>query len=185
MIPGSGHFHDHPAETPQPNPSLQPEDTLLNWRVHHPFEGVEDRVAVEVAPWKGLLARWRFVVPGDFKGVIRWGVGPAGTGDIDEDVKRPVKDGPLKMVNGPEVLWFGGHESLSSKQSAYLVFQGEAPHYVAFGQADVVGGPPGNLEGISFGSEHPEHPGAHGDIGHNHQSGHEYGEHQHSPHNHT
>jgi len=72
------------------------------------------------------------------------------------------------MVNGPLVVWFGGHESLSTKRSAYLVFDGEPPHYVAFGHAETVGGPPGNLEGISFGDDHPTHPNAHIDPSHSH-----------------
>jgi len=164
------HLHDHAADTHRPGPPSESEDTQFNWRIHHPFEGVEDRVAVEVGPWKGLLPRWRFVVPGDYEGPSRWGVGPSGTGEINEDVKRPAKDGPIQMVNGPLVVWFGGHESLSTKQSAYLVFEGRPPHYVAFGQADAVAGPPGNLEGISFGDDHPTHPDAYIDQSHGHQN---------------
>ena len=187
--------HDHAADTHRPDPSAEPDDTEYNWHVHHPFEDVDNRVAVEVAPRKGLLPRWRFVVPGDFDGVIRWGIGPSRTGSIDEDVKRPVKEGPIQMVNGPLVVWFGGHESLSTEQSAYLVFEGEAPHYVAFGQAENVGGPPGDLEGISFGGNHPTHPGEPSlDPSHGHeygaddmepgQAGHDHSEHDHSGHSH-
>ena len=194
--------HDHAADTHRPGPPPQSDETQFNWRIHHPFEGVENRVAVEVGPWKGLLPRWRFVLPGEYKGPSRWGVGPAGTGEINEDVKRPAKDGPIQMVNGPLVVWFGGHESLSTQQSAYLVFEGEAPHYVAFGQADTVGGPPGNLEGISFGNDHPTHPNAHIDPSHGHDQpapagfdphaghdhshdGHDHSGHDHSGHNHS
>jgi len=185
------HQHDHAADTHQPVPSSESEDTEYNWRIHHPFEGVERRVAVEVAPWRGLLPRWRFVIPGDFDGIARWGIGPAGTGKIDTDVKRPAKDGPVRMINGPLVKWFGGHESLSTSQSAYLVFEGEAPHYVAFGQAEAVGGPPGNLEGISFG-DHPVHPGAGMDPSHGHDHapppsmdhGHDHS-HDHADHDHS
>jgi hypothetical protein len=161
--------HDHATDTHRPGPSSQSDDTQFNWRIHHPFEGVEDRVAVEVSPWKGLLPRWRFVLPGDFDGPARWGIGPSGTGEIDENVKRPAKDGPIQMVNGPLVVWFGGHESLSTDLSAYLVFEGQPPHYVAFGQADTVGGPPGNLEGISFGDDHPTHPNAYIEESHGHE----------------
>jgi hypothetical protein len=160
--------HDHAADTHRPGPPSQADDTQFNWRIHHPFEGVENRVAVEVAPWNGLIPRWRFVIPGDFKGTYKWGIGPVGSGEIDEDVKRPAKDGPIQMVDGPLVVWFGGHESLSTKQSAYLVFEGEPPHYVAFGHSETVGGPPGNLEGISFGDDHPTHPNAHIDPSHSH-----------------
>ncbi len=189
--------HDNAADTHRPGPHPQSDETQFNWRIHHPFEDVENRVAVEVGPWKGLLPRWRFVLPGEYKGPSRWGVGPAGSGEINEDVKRPAKDGPIQMVNGPLVVWFGGHESLSTQQSAYLVFEGEAPHYVAFGQADTVGGPPGNLEGISFGNDHPTHPNAHIDPSHGHDqpppagfdphSGHDHSHagHDHSGHDHT
>ena len=170
------HHQDDSRDSAARIPPSQSSDTQYNWRIHHPFEDVEHRVAVEVAPWKGLLPRWRFVIPGDFKGVSRWGVGPAGSGQIDENVKRPVKDGPIQMTNGPLVVWFGGHESLSTAQSAFLVFEGEAPHYIAFGQSESVGGPPASLEGVSFGNDHPSHPHDHdhahhpsdADEGHNH-----------------
>ena len=170
------HHQDDSRDSAARIPPSQSSDTKYNWRIHHPFEDVEHRVAVEVAPWKGLLPRWRFVIPGDFKGVSRWGVGPAGSGQIDENVKRPVKDGPIQMTNGPLVVWFGGHESLSTTQSAFLVFEGEAPHYIAFGQSESVGGPPASLEGVSFGNDHPSHPHDHdhahhpsdADEGHNH-----------------
>ena len=170
------HHQDDSRDSAARIPPSQSSDTQYNWRIHHPFEDVEHRVAVEVAPWKGLLPRWRFVIPGDFKGVSRWGVGPAGSGQIDENVKRPVKDGPIQMPNGPLVVWFGGHESLSTTQSAFLVFEGEAPHYIAFGQSESVGGPPASLEGVSFGNDHPSHPHDHdhahhpsdADEGHNH-----------------
>ena len=65
------------------------------------------------------------------------------------------------MTNGPLVVWFGGHESLSTTQSAFLVFEGEAPHYIAFCQSESVGGPPASLEGVSFGNDHPSHPHDH------------------------
>jgi hypothetical protein len=173
LTQGPENSHDHAADTHRPGPPSEADDTQYNWKIHHPFEGVEDRVAVEVAPWRGLLPRWRFVVPGDYKGPTKWGIGPAGSGEIDEDVKRPAKDGPIQMVNGPLVVWFGGHESLSTKQSAYLVFDGEPPHYVAFGQAQAVAGPPDQLEGISFG-DHPTHPGGHIDETHGHEGGDQY-----------
>ena len=53
------------------------------------------------------------------------------------------------MINGPTVLWFGGNESLSTELSAYLVFEGEPPDYISFGQAREVDGPPYEMEGIT------------------------------------
>jgi len=205
LTQGPDNSHYHAAETHRPGPPSESGDTQYNWRIHHPFEGVEDRVAVEVAPWKGLLPRWRFVVPGDYVGPAKWGIGPSGSGEINTDVKRPAKDGPIQMVDGPLISWFGGHESLSTNQSAYLVFEGEPPHYIAFGQAESVGGPPGELEGISFGDDHPIHPGGH-DPSHGHEqsipapppppppapafdphAGHDHsqGDHDHSDHDHS
>jgi hypothetical protein len=130
--------------------------------VHHPFEGVQDRVAIEVSPRRGLIPRWRFVLPHDYASVRTWGVGAPGGGPVNARVKRPVQSGPTRLVNGPAVIWFGGHDVLSSRLSAYLVFEGEPPHYLAFGQAEEPGGPPHRLEGISFGAyQHPAHPHVH------------------------
>ena len=94
-------------------------------------------------------------MPAEWESLLTWGVGEPGGGPINPSVKRPVEGGPVNLVNGPRVWWFGGHETLSSKLSAYLMFEGEPPHYLAFGQADDPGGPPNRLEGITFG----RHPG--------------------------
>jgi hypothetical protein len=98
------------------------------------------------------------VVPGSFQGIVEWGTGAPGGGPVDREVRNKAAGGPVRLTQGPEVIWFGGLEPLSSRTSAYLVFAGEPPHYVAFGQAEEPDGPPGALEGISFG-DHPEHPG--------------------------
>lgn len=147
-----GHDHDGHEHGPESDP-----DTEYNWRIHHPFGDDGDEVAVEVSPKSGLLPRWRFVTPGSYTDVVRWGVGAPGGGPIDTDVRNPVEGGPVQLVNGPEVRWMGSVEALSSSKSAYLVFKGEPPHYVAFGQAEEPDGPPGALEGLSFG-DHSEHP---------------------------
>ena len=157
--PGGHHAHgDAEHGHSHESPSLQDPSTTYVWRVHHPVDGVEDRVAVEVSPRRGLLPRWRFVVPAEWESLLTWGVGEPGGGPINPSVKRPVEGGPVNLVNGPRVWWFGGHETLSSKLSAYLMFEGEPPHYLAFGQADDPGGPPNRLEGITFG-RHQVHPG--------------------------
>ncbi len=143
-----GHQHGHESD---PN-------TEYTWRIHHPFGDEGDEVAVEVAPKSGLLPRWRFVIPGTYAGVTRWGTGEPNGADVDTAVRNPVEGGPVQLINGPEVLWMGGIDPLSSRKSAYLVFKGEPPHYVAFGQAEEPDGPPGALEGVSFG-DHAPHPG--------------------------
>ncbi len=148
-----GHSHVHGTA------SDAPPDTLYNWQIRHPFEGVTDRVAVEVSPRSGLLPRWRFVIPADYSGVVVWGVGEPGAESIDHSlVRRPVTQGPVQLKDGPIVEWMGGHNPLSSSLSAFLVFEGDPPHYLAFGQADEPGGPPSSLEGVYFQShQHPSH----------------------------
>jgi hypothetical protein len=162
--PGEASHEDHHGHSHSPAPG-----TVYNWRIHHPFGEQGDEVAVEVGPQSGLLPRWRFVLPGDYKGVTRWGTGPANGGPVDADVRSPAQGGPVRLVNGPEVIWLGGLDPLSPRKSAYVVFRGDPPHYVAFGQAEEPEGPPGALEGISFG-DHPMHPGPGGGphAGHSH-----------------
>ena len=160
------HSHEHVPHSTDEAPSA------YDWKVYHPFEDVPERAAVEVSPRRGLIARWRFVVPQGYKGVRAWGVGAPGGGPLNTDVKRPVESGPTQLVNGPAVIWFGGHETLSSRLSAYLVFEGEPPHYLAFGEADEPGGPPLRLEGITF-SAHDHPPLGQGHEGHG--QGHEGG----------
>ncbi len=144
-----GHDHQHALDS-DPN-------TEYNWRIHHPFGEAGDEVAVEVAPRSGLLPRWRFVTPGSYTDITRWGVGAPNGGPVETNVRGPVEGGPVRLINGPEVRWMGSVEALSSSKSAYLVFKGEPPHYVAFGQAEDPDGPPGPLEGLSFG-DHAQHP---------------------------
>ncbi len=147
------------AENIQENHKLQSSktNTLYNWKIRHPYEDVEDRVCVEVNAWRGLLYRWRFVIPHDYKGLVKWGVGKSGTGKVEDSIKRKIQNGPVKMVNGPTVLWFGGNESISTDLSAYLIFQGKPPDYISFGQAKEVDGPPYEMEGITFGGDNHNH----------------------------
>lgn len=151
--PNLPHQHTHTASSVGVNPNSR-----FNWNVHHPFDGIEDRVAVEVAPWSGLLPRWRFVVPADFKRVVRWGIGTAGGADLGPAATLGrVHQENVQLLNGPMVDWMGGHNPLSKKLSAFLVFEGDPPHFLAFGQADEIDGPPTNLEGIYFAGHPPPH----------------------------
>ena len=166
--PGSGEGHDHGHGPETGHSHAPPQGTVYNWRIHHPYGPDGDEVAVEVAPLSGLLPKWRFVLPGDYEGVTRWGTGPSNGGEVSTDVRGPVQGGPVQLVNGPVVIWFGGLDPLSSRKSAYMVFKGDPPHYVAFGQAEEPEGPPGALEGVSFG-DHPMHPGSNDPhAGHSH-----------------
>ena len=148
-----GHQHAHGA------PSAENPQSRFRWQVHHPFDGVPARAAIEVAPWSGLLPRWRFVIPAEYEGVVSWGVGKPNGGAVSfADVRRPIRHGPVQLTNGPVVEWFGGHNPLSQSLSAYLVIDGDPPHYLAFGQSPDQETPPGSLEGVYFNAHH--HPDA-------------------------
>ena len=133
------------------NVSRDDPKSRYRWQIHHPFEDVHHRAAIEVAPRQGLLPRWRFIIPADYHGMIKWGVGPPGAKSVSfKAVRRPVRHGPVTLVDGPDVEWIGGHNPLSSSLSAYVIIDGDPPHYIAFGQAAEPGGPPESLEGIYF-----------------------------------
>ncbi len=156
--PQTEHLHTHGT------PSSEAPGSRFCWQVHHPFENIPGRAAIEVGPWSGLLPRWRFVVPADYEGVVRWGIGPPNGAVADptqislENVRRPLRHGPVQLTDGPLVEWFGGHNPLSPNLSAYIVIDGDPPHYLAFGQADEPEGPPTVLEGIYFAAHHSPHP---------------------------
>ena len=67
------------------------------------------------------------------------------------------RHGPVQLVDGPEVEWMGGHNPLSATLSAYIVIDGDPPHYLAFGQAEEPDAPPGSLEGIYFNAPQAPH----------------------------
>lgn len=177
--------HGHaPGPEPSPGPSPARPDsgepqTHYAWNVHHPYGGVEDHVAVEVRPHFGFVRHWRFVLPSDYDGVVAWGVGPPHGEPIGEQLRDAASGGPVQLMNGPEVVWFGAAERLSaSNRAAYLVFHDPPPHYVSFGEAEGPGEPPNKLEGISFGDSHEQLAHAHDEHDHAGQS------HDHSGHDH-
>lgn len=170
------HPPEHEPDEHRHTHSLEPgggPGTRFNWRIHHPYQQAENRVAIEVSAWNGLVPRWRFVLPAGYDGILEWGTGPAGgEAGIEPVTSNRSEGGPVQMENGPTVVWFGGLDPLSTKRSAYVVFEGDPPHYVMFGQSETPDGPPGSLEGITFG-DHSEHPHDHGHEDHPH------GEHPH------
>ena len=140
------------------DPAEPPPPTRFDWRIRHPFGEIEDQVCVEVKPKRGLFARWRFVIPATYTGVVQWGTMKPGFESVSPiPTEEAVGGGPETLVNGPTVRWMGATEPLSANLAACLVFSGVPPHYVMFGQSDQPNGPPGSLEGITFG-EHPVHP---------------------------
>ncbi len=162
--PHHGHHHQHDEPSAEHShthgtPSSEEPQSRYQWQVHHPFEDIPGRAAIEVSPWTGLLPRWRFVVPADYEGIVMWGVGPPGATKVDfAAVRRPVRHGPVQLIDGPMVEWFGGHNPLSRSLSAYIVIDGDPPHYLAFGQSEDTETPPASLEGVYFAAHHPPHP---------------------------
>ena len=104
--------HNHKINSTKTN-------TLYNWRIYHPYEDVEKRVCVEVNAWRGLLYRWRFIIPHDYKGIVKWGVGKSGTGIIKDSIKS------TKLANG-RLLFFGNGASASLCSHAATDFTKQA-----------------------------------------------------------
>ncbi len=144
---------------------------------------MENHVAVEVRPHFGFVRHWRFVLPSDYEGVVQWGVGEPNGAPIGDRLRGEASGGPTKLLNGPDVVWFGAAERLSaSSRSAYLVFNDPPPHYVSFGEAEGPEDPPKTLEGISFGDSHEQLADAHN--GHSHDE-HDHADHQGDGHDHA
>jgi len=180
--PDHGHAHGPDSRPGEPK-------THYAWSVHHPYNDVENSVAVEVRPHFGFVRDWRFVLPSDYKGVVKWGVGRPNGSPIEDRLRGQISGGPTQLLNGPDVVWFGATERLSaSSRSAYLIFNDPPPHYVSFGEAEGPEDPPKSLEGISFGDSHDRladaHEG-HDHAGHGHgNSGLPHAEHDHAGHDH-
>jgi len=133
-------------------------NSSYNWRIIHPFDN-DSTLGVEVMPWKGLIPRWRFVLPSEYNGLIKWGIIIPGTYNVDENVLRPIENGPTQLIDGPNVIWFGGHKPLSINLAAIIILKVPPPHYIAFGSSENQNDPPKSLEIISFDDDklHPPH----------------------------
>jgi hypothetical protein len=126
-----------PIATPNPQ-------SRYNWRVHYSFQNQADLVAVEVRPRFGEVMFWRLGVPMGADRVT-WGSGPAG-GKGPSGVSFSALIDAKGIVQGSEVLWFGAADRLSPSVSAYVVFRGALPRFIAFGVADSALGLPTEAE---------------------------------------
>ena len=97
------HGHENSPGTGEPR-------THYGWTVHHPYNGVENHVAVEVRPHFGFVRRWRFVLQGGYGGVVEWGVGEPNDAPISDRIRGEGSGGPTELLNGPDVVWFGAAE---------------------------------------------------------------------------
>ena len=80
-------------------PSLEKsfaKNSSYNWRIIHPFDN-DSTLGVEVMPWKGLIPRWRFVLPSEYNGLIKWGIIVPGTYNVDENL---IEDAVNKKTKG-------------------------------------------------------------------------------------
>ncbi len=89
--------------TAGPLPSLDDPSSKYTWRIHHPYSNNGNHVAVEVAPKKGLITRWRFVIPERYQSAVEWGVGPPGIGPVGNNIKDRASGGPVTLVGGPTI----------------------------------------------------------------------------------
>jgi hypothetical protein len=103
------------------------------WRVYRDYLGQAGQVAVEVRPRFGEVMFWRFAVPAEAKR-SRWGFGQANGGGMSA-IKVSALDNHTGSLNGSDVVVFGAADRLSPGTSAYVVFDGVLPRFVAFGLA--------------------------------------------------
>lgn len=115
-----------PTVTPNPQ-------SRFIWRVHRDYLGQAGQVAVEVRPRFGEVMFWRFAVPAEAKR-SRWGFGQANGGGLSA-IKNSVLDDYMGTLDGSDVVVFGAADRLSPGTSAYVVFDGVPPRFVAFGLA--------------------------------------------------
>lgn len=118
--------------------------TQYIWRVHQNYRGVATSTAIEVRPRFGELMYWRFAVPSSAS-VATWGYGPSGGGTLSGTLTMSI-DGGSGNINGIPITWFGAGDRLSPGISAYVVFNGALPDFVAFGVASEARGQPGPVE---------------------------------------
>jgi len=126
-----------------PEISNEPQ-TRYVWKVHEGYEGSPSLTAVEVRPRFGEVFYWRFVVPRDCL-ISRWGHGPSGGGSLSCRT-TDIVDRVSEKLNNVEIRWFGAGDRLSPGTSAYVVFNGPLPGFIAFGLASDPFGEPGALE---------------------------------------
>jgi len=119
------------------------EGTRFIWRVHSAYGGDPALTAVEVGSKVELIQYWRFAIPRSAQ-AARWGVGPAGGGEITP-VRFEVARGTGRY-GSHDVAWFGAANGVTPSESAYIVFSGPLPEFVCFGSADSPSGPAGQLE---------------------------------------
>lgn len=124
------------------------QNTRFLWKIHPCYGGNPSMTAIEVGSKFESIEYWRFAIP-KFAVVSGWGVGAAGGGDISP-IKFAIAKGTAKY-GGYDITWFGAANTVTTTESAYVVFSGPAPEIVCFGRAESPSGPPAEMEVLRLG----------------------------------
>ena len=131
-----------------------PESTY-NWEIDHSDPNDENpTIIISVRPHKGLISKWKFIIPAEYIGIINWGISNK---DKSSEINRPrgtIETPVIKLMDGQEVVLKGGTEPISSTKQATIILKSPAPHFLAFGFSEEEDSPPVNIEGITF-EDHP------------------------------
>jgi len=104
-------------------------------KVHKPYLGDSNAIAVEIRPRFGELTYWRIGYPLDGPRPSAWGSGPANGGGISA-ITNQVMEGVRGIeVEGIQMEFVGAGNTLSPSTSAYVVFQHRTPSRLFFGVA--------------------------------------------------
>ena len=101
--------------------------------VHHPYGDDPDQFAVEIRPRFGELRYWRIAYPAGAN-LIKSGVGPAGGGGVGGSLSEYL-DGEVQLLGRP-MKFVGAGSALTPGTSAYVVFSGTNPNFMAFSIAN-------------------------------------------------
>jgi len=102
-------------------------------KIHSPYLGQPNTVAVEIRPRFGELTYWRIGFPTSGPRPVSWGSGPANGGGLS-GVKNHMMEGIQGIkTNGIEMEFVAAGNPLSPSTSAYIVFHGTLPDILFFG----------------------------------------------------
>lgn len=113
------------------------------WKIHACYRGDPSMTAIEVRTNGDKIQYWRFAIPKSAR-VVRWGQGPAGSGDIARIIFAEA-NGSGRCENH-DVTWFGAADTISDTESAYAVFSGPLPAFICFGASHTPFGSPAKME---------------------------------------
>lgn len=117
--------------------------TRFIWNIHPRFKGDASLTLLEVRTKGEIIQEWRFAVP-KYCRLLRWGQGISKVGEMSK-----VRFGEVYgsgQYERSEVLWFGASNTVTSSESAYLLFSGRLPDFVCFGPAQNGSTMPGKME---------------------------------------